>query len=420
MYKAIFATLIKFNFRTVASVFIIACAFVSLTSSPFVEARFNLFERSILLALLLVLSAPQGVNELRFLEIPTFTGLLILLSGISILQFPQFNILKDWMGFVGILLFALLTVRLIPLKNVVLGITTGTLLLIAWSFICLVYMPEYSWATSGEFIGPTYHWNSLAFSLCLGLPAVLATQIEKVPASLRVAIKILIICSIEFLIVLTTSKSSLIASIFILVIYGTLLITIKNRIAGVIITSVFGIFTLIGVINFATITNILGKSVSLTGRVPLWNSIWSHLFEKPITGYGWSTLFNNDSPVYRFVTLESGIPARHAHNDLLQWGILSGVPSAVTILITYLLLLAGSLFVLIKRNEFFGVWVFTATAGLGFQGLTEISSAHPQGWLVLCILYSALFGKLITDEPFSQWLYFRKNIPFSREIPGHH
>ena len=158
----------------------------------------------------------------------------------------------------------------------------------------------------------------------------------------------------------------------------------------------FGIFAFVisvvlivgTLINLEFITvELLGKDVTLTGRVPLWNYLIQRGMEKPWLGYGYGAFWHDPQEILQIAlnvpwmsTIADGSVTAHAHNayiDLflqLGWvGLSLVILSFVTLLFRVVLLLG-----LTKQIEYF--------------------------WMLQLLLYMAI-GNLANNQ--GQFLAFR-------------
>lgn len=72
--------------------------------------------------------------------------------------------------------------------------------------------------------------------------------------------------------------------------------------------------------NLSATTAFLGRSDDLTGRIPLWSSAVTFASERPLTGWGYASIFGDDGYLARtgIVAGKGNWEAPHFHNDLLQ------------------------------------------------------------------------------------------------------
>lgn len=129
-----------------------------------------------------------------------------------------------------------------------------------------------------------------------------------------------------FLIVMSTSKTSLVALVLGMGAFGFVLLA---RTGGPI--AVVAVY--VGVVGAAGLgaaialdpdvfLNLLGKDATLTGRTKIWSAVIRLIHERPLLGYGYAAAWSDDGPrgvLNRIVKLV-GYKPEHAHNGWLeQW-----------------------------------------------------------------------------------------------------
>jgi exopolysaccharide production protein ExoQ len=70
----------------------------------------------------------------------------------------------------------------------------------------------------------------------------------------------------------------------------------------------------------------IDRDVSLTGRVPLWQSLLQVAAERPLTGYGYGAFWLGENPVAGYIWDVIGWPAPEAHNSYIDLLLQVGVP----------------------------------------------------------------------------------------------
>ena len=128
------------------------------------------------------------------------------------------------------------------------------------------------------------------------------------------------------LLLLSTSKTSLVSLIL-----GSgimVFITLARRSPASSVAStwaaVVGVGLVASFIVFASdvFLGLLGKDATLTGRTKIWAGVIERIHERPITGYGYGAVWDDESnwgPLAK-ITKTAGFRAHHAHNSWLeQW-----------------------------------------------------------------------------------------------------
>ncbi len=88
--------------------------------------------------------------------------------------------------------------------------------------------------------------------------------------------------------------------------------------------------------NLSFLLGLVGKDATFTGRLPLWDSLWPEIAEKPILGYGWHGYFGGYFTPVHEIWIDLPWQPPHAHNtfiDLtLDLGLLGAAIYAVFLL----------------------------------------------------------------------------------------
>jgi O-antigen ligase len=129
-----------------------------------------------------------------------------------------------------------------------------------------------------------------------------------------------------FLIVMSTSKTSLVALVLGMGAFGFVLVA---RTGGP-ITVIAVYFAVLGAAGLGAaialdpdvFLNLLGKDATLTGRTKIWAAVIQLIHERPLLGYGYAAAWSDDGPrgvLNRIVKL-AGYKPEHSHNGWLeQW-----------------------------------------------------------------------------------------------------
>lgn len=147
--------------------------------------------------------------------------------------------------------------------------------------------------------------------------------------------------------------------------------------------------------NIGTLSRLLGRDDTLTGRTIIWDVAVQTIEGAPWTGYGFGALWASGVPVTDTMWAAGGFEFYHAHNTYLDLLLQVGVPG----LALGLLLLAGlfwrSVRHFVTRGGPLGVWGLSITSFLALYALTEQAFLSHLGWTLL-ILALAMTG--VTHE----------------------
>jgi O-antigen ligase len=128
------------------------------------------------------------------------------------------------------------------------------------------------------------------------------------------------------LVVLSTSKTSLVSLLLGVGVMGFIALARRSPASSVASTwaAVVGIGLVASFIVFASdvFLGLLGKDATLTGRTKIWAGVMERIHERPITGYGYGAVWDDEGnwgPLAK-ITKAAGFRAHHAHNSWLeQW-----------------------------------------------------------------------------------------------------
>ena len=168
---------------------------------------------------------------------------------------------------------------------------------------------------------------------------------------------LLIISAISMLIVNSSTSLIGIATIILLLLYlqinkKTKIINIYNFI-GCYVSLFFGfvIFRLQEVFKYF-IVNVLGKNVTFTGRIYIWDYVMDFIRAKPLLGYG---VENANIRYLKTV----GVQSYHAHNEILEMIYKSGfIGLLITIYIYYIAIKELYKFKNNKISKIFSIFIF--------------------------------------------------------------
>jgi O-antigen ligase len=379
MKKQIFTLLSTSNIVSL----IIGLLLFSLAPQAPIHERFQLLERVAAALVLLLLTLYLSRSTPKTWVIPIPITLLLFVLFISLAQMPLFNSLKDAIAFTLITIFAILVISSQKTKPVVNGVVFASILLIITTAVFMLFSPEQAFEQYGQLKGAFYGSNSLAISLVLVSPAIFAfSTTNKIVTYL---IRTFLFSSTFALIWLSTSQTSLL--VFISMFCGWLLFVLYKRSVKLGLSATAGatILVILTAANWEWFTSLFGKSADLSGRFPLWQAYIDAVLMKPLQGYGWHIRTTQDMPLGNLIFQQIGFPHINANNDLLNWWALTGFFGAILALLSVIYLLING-FRARNKNEL-ALFVFLTGFVLIVSGFTELSTMHPDGWLILNLAF---------------------------------
>ena len=275
------------------------------------------------------------------------------------------------------------------------------------SFIFALALPKYGIssldAVSGTWRGIYPHKNGLGESMFASFLTFYFLSIS----SKKNKLLFRIFCLLSIVLILFgKSATSLVSVVFIFAIaQGLDFISLKSK-TSVLLTLLFIIFSaflvFLLVINFSAFLEANNKDITLTGRIPLWESLWGFIQQKFWLGYGYGSFF---SGVHRETDLLWKVhrwnPV-HAHNGYIQLWLHLGLVGLLMFIFGYFKCLFNSLFKYLIFKDLKMLWVFLFLLYTVTLNLTEVSFLGNQGfiWIIsLAAIYSMKPTKNSVSDP---------------------
>ena len=140
-------------------------------------------------------------------------------------------------------------------------------------------------------------------------------------------------------------------------------------------------------LRFADITELVGRSDTLTNRTEIWAESWELTLDKPLAGYGFGTIFYpyNDFAVYNhyeyFNVRHGDAPIVHAHNGFLTVSTQLGMPAAVIAIYIVLSMLFRNLYRYLKSLSLQSIVSSTLALFVFVYNFAEDTLFRPQDTL---------------------------------------
>lgn len=315
-------------------------------------------------------TAPDPYTPILFMLIYGVTGVLVILRWKSFLHIATKDIFI-WLLVAIALLSMLWTVMpditqrrsILLLGTTVFGIYIATrfdfreqLELYAWalglviilSFVFAIALPYYgimsvqeNGAHAGAWRGVMTHKNILgrlmALTNMLFLLMVISHPIRR--GIYRWLTWICYVLSIA-LVVLSTSKTSLVATItltIILPLYRSLrqkyTVLIPSLIVFILVVGSVGTIV---IENLETIAGTFGRDLTLTGRTDIWIAMWDLIAERPLTGYGFNAFWQGwDSVASARMWRILGWECPYGHNGFIDLMAELGAPCLILFILSF-------------------------------------------------------------------------------------
>jgi exopolysaccharide production protein ExoQ len=146
----------------------------------------------------------------------------------------------------------------------------------------------------------------------------------------------------------------------------------------------------------AEVFGLFGKSADLTGRVPLWITVFDSIWQRPFLGYGYGAFWVNDNPeMLRIWSLNPWQPP-NAHNGFLDVTLDLGFVGLALAVLIILIGVKRALFWCKQPEAPWATYVGTLLIVLIVTALTE--TAFHRGGELLCLLLSFCYFTLIRAQ----------------------
>jgi exopolysaccharide production protein ExoQ len=267
---------------------------------------------------------------------------------------------------------------------------------VVFSFLFALALPEYGIssldAVSGSWRGIYPHKNGLGESMFSSFLTFYFLSI--VHKKYQLLFRIFCLLSIV-LIVFGQSATSLVSVVFILAIAQVLnYLSLKSK-TSVLLVLLFIIFSALLMfliaVNFNAFLEANNKDITLTGRTPLWESLWGFIQQKPWLGYGYGSFFSDSHRESDLLWKVHRWNPVHAHNGYIQLWLHLGIVGLSVFMFGYAKCLFNSLFKYLITKDLKMLWVFLFLLYTVTLNLTEISFLTSQGliWIIsLVAIYS--------------------------------
>jgi exopolysaccharide production protein ExoQ len=309
-----------------------------------------------------------------------------------------------------IALAAIVLVQISSLNSIAAGVALSGVILLIWCGILILLRAENVFTVTGDLLGPYGNRNGLAYALLQSVPAALAMRFAN--RAVNVA-KWSIVTALCFGIFATGSKTSLLVLLILFAFACGYLLLRWKRVIGLAYIAGGVFLVAVAALNFETVLGVLGKTDSISGRIPMWAALVPLIAARPITGYGWSLALPVGAPPSVAIqeTLFGNAVLYHAHNEVLNWLITTGIVGALLVLAIYGLVLWAGIRIVGTTELVAASWISMGGLVLLLRGTTDISETLPQGWFILMILAAASV-KFMPDSTSGlrgKWLWINAN-----------
>jgi len=242
------------------------------------------------------------------------------------------------------------------------------------SFLFAIAIPAYGIMPSGSWRGIYPHKNGLGQSMFMSFLTFYFLSISA--QKYRLFLKICCLLSVV-LILFGQSVTSLISVIFIFsTAQGLKLLSFKSKqrvfLILLFLISVVVILFLI-LISFDTLLSLYDRDITLTGRTPLWESLWGFIEQKPWLGHGYGSFFSGSHRETDIIWKVHDWVPPHAHNGFIRLWLDVGLIGLTIFSIGYFGCVFNALFKYLLSKELRMLWIFLLLLYTIFFNLTEVS-----------------------------------------------
>jgi exopolysaccharide production protein ExoQ len=374
------------QWSVVVAVIVVAVGFIALMPPRAVNGLYSILEVS--LALLAVVSVVSLVaaraQRAAWAGIPTsIAALLLVMLASTLWSVESWTTARDAVAYCILALVAWCLVSACGLRVIVLGVVAGGMTVLALSLLALAVDPASAlYYESTGFQGIFDNRNTLGYVMVQALPAALALTFSTLAGRF---VKWSFVAAFFVATVATLSQTSLVVACVTLFVWSTMMVARRWSRAIIAAGVLVVVAVALALANFSMVLSALGKDLTINGRVLIWEALLGVVPQSPVIGFGWSRSWAPNSAHSIAVSDELGSVLFHAHNEVLNWLVTTGVIGAALAVSVYgFVLWAGACYARFGA-EADRLWPLLAGVVIVTRGLTEISETNAQGWFVLML-----------------------------------
>lgn len=281
--------------------------------------------------------------------------------------------------------------------------------------------------SDGSLVGILFSKNSLgsisAFTAVLWLINFLYNPRERLFSSLPLLLSILAVFASQSGGGLFTLLSLISVLILLLIMKNFKFKYLIPSYIGLILSIAFCGYLLIA--NLESLLQLIGKDLTFTGRVPLWQEVWNAVLQRPLLGYGshsfWQPWRDVENPAAQLISGYWGWEPPHSHLGFLDVWVDLGLVGFV-IFILSLFVSLGLAFSQFRKDVEIGAISILCLSYVILANLSESRLVQPSfSWFIFCFMSVSLsisagytLQKGIKNtEKMSSWKHQLINIDYS-------
>jgi exopolysaccharide production protein ExoQ len=276
---------------------------------------------------------------------------------------------------------------------------------IVLSFIFVLFLPSYGVMSTnsifGAWKGIYLHKSTLGENMVISASVFYFLSMSNF--RYRLFYNVAAILSV-ILIIFSRSATSIIALASIYILLNVLKhLSIRSKLG---ISAVFSFLTVLSLSQIGLFLNLgefldnSSKGITLSGRTPLWESLWEFIELKIWLGYGYGSFFSASHPETEMLWKAHAWGAVHSHNGYIQLLINLGFIGFVIFFIGYFYNLIKSLMMYLVLQEQKALWVFSFLLYTVVFNFTEVSflSVNHLNWVIsVAYIYSLTSMRTATE-----------------------
>ncbi len=268
-------------------------------------------------------------------------------------------------------LYALYAVTRFELKQIVLFTAVATTIGVMLSLSFALVLPEFGDSAKG-WTGIHSNKNTLGrISALSAINYLFAARLYRRFRSLNY-----LLAALAVVLVIGSESSTAIVSLTLLVATMAVVLAFRSRrtLFGAVVLAFLSSLVIgmaFATANLGPITDILGKDITLTGRVGLWDYLLTEVTRRPFFGWGWNAYWGGwFSPAHEVWIEEIWLPP-HSHNALFDYVLQLGIIGATLYLLFYCQAIGRSVRFVRDVPGAEGIWPVSIFAFVMLQSITE-------------------------------------------------